>query len=407
MKGPFADARFRRLLVGQSLSNFGDTALYLTLGIWVKELTGSNAAAGGVFLAMGAPTLLAPLSGHLADRVRRRPLLIATNSLAGALVLSLLAVRDQGQSWLIYGVAFGYGLAATILSSAGTGLRKAMLHDEDAAAANTALQTIGQGVRIVAPLVGTGLFVAFGGPAVAILDAATFAAAIAALVSINVSEPKPEAVPRGSFRRDVTAGFRHVLTVPLLTQITLVSACAFSVIGLNETVIFAVIDQGLHRSPSFFGLLNSVQGAASVVAGICLPWLLRRVGIARVTGLALGAFALAAAAYTIDSVAVCMAAAVGDGCGLVWLAVTLGTATQIHTPPRLQGRVTAAWTTLVLTPQTLSIAAGTALITVVNYRLLLLVMTVVMAACALLLLIRPAPEPTKAVPEAAAALPVP
>jgi hypothetical protein len=53
-RGPFADPRFRRLLAGQSLSTFGDTALYLTLGIWAKALTGSNAAAGAVFLAPGA-----------------------------------------------------------------------------------------------------------------------------------------------------------------------------------------------------------------------------------------------------------------------------------------------------------------------------------------------------------------
>jgi hypothetical protein len=33
-RGPFADPRFRRLLAGQSLSTFGDAALYLTLGIW-------------------------------------------------------------------------------------------------------------------------------------------------------------------------------------------------------------------------------------------------------------------------------------------------------------------------------------------------------------------------------------
>lgn len=62
--------------------------------------------------------------------------------------------------------------------------------------------------------------------------------------------------------------------------------------------------------------------------------------------------------------------------------------------------MTAAWTMLVLTPQTVSIAAGTALIAVVNYRLLLAVVTAVMAACALLLLIRPAPEPSNA-PDAA------
>lgn len=59
-RGPFADPRFRRLLAGQSLSTFGDTALYITLGIWAKALTNSNAAAGTVFLMLGLPALSAP-----------------------------------------------------------------------------------------------------------------------------------------------------------------------------------------------------------------------------------------------------------------------------------------------------------------------------------------------------------
>jgi len=63
LHGPFADPRFRRLLAGQSLSSFGDTALYLALGI---------------------PALFAPAAGHLADRVRRRPLLIWSNALTAA-----------------------------------------------------------------------------------------------------------------------------------------------------------------------------------------------------------------------------------------------------------------------------------------------------------------------------------
>jgi len=37
-------------LIGQSFSLFGDTAMFLALGIWVKELTHSNAEAGLTFL---------------------------------------------------------------------------------------------------------------------------------------------------------------------------------------------------------------------------------------------------------------------------------------------------------------------------------------------------------------------
>jgi len=398
------DPRFRRLLAGSSLSSFGDSALYLTLGIWAKSLTGSNAAAGSVFLALGIPALFAPLTGQLADRMPRRRLLIITNAATGLLVLSLLAVHSRDQLWIIYLVAFGYGLSFGLLGSASAGLRKDLLADDDLGGANAALQTINQGLRIVSPLAGAALFAALGGGAVAVLDTATFAAAIIALASIRLAETPPEPRSQASYLRDLTAGFRHLRSVPLLAQITLMCACAFSVIGLNETIIFAVIDQGLHRPPSFFGITSSVQGAGSIAAGLTVAWLLKRLGTARMIGLGLAVFALAAAAYRTHSLVLVLAAAVGDGIALIWLVVAFTTAAQRHTPPQLQGRVTAAWTMLILTPQTISIAAGAALIAFVDYRTMLLVIMAVLGACALLLLIRPAaePAPAKAVPAATA-----
>ena len=354
--GALRDPRFRRLLAGSALSSFGDSALYLTLGIWAKSLTGSNAAAGGVFLALGIPALFAPLTGQLADRMPRRRLLIITNAATGLLVLSLLAVHSRAQLWIIYLVAFGYGLSFGLLGSASAGLRKDLLADGDLGGANAALQTINQGLRIVSPLVGAALFAALGGGAVAVLDTATFAVAIVALASIRLTETPPEARGQASYLRDLTAGFRHLRSVPLLAQITLMCACAFSVIGLNETIIFAVIDQGLHRPPSFFGITSSVQGAGSIAAGLTVAWLLKRLGTARMIGLGLAVFALAAAAYRTHSLVLILAAAVADGIALIWLVVAFTTAAQRHTPPQLQGRVTAAWTMLILTPQTISIA---------------------------------------------------
>jgi hypothetical protein len=39
----------RVYLIGQGFSLFGDTSLFLALGIWTKELTHSNADAGLTF----------------------------------------------------------------------------------------------------------------------------------------------------------------------------------------------------------------------------------------------------------------------------------------------------------------------------------------------------------------------
>src|SRR2546423_9563704 len=74
---------FRVLLVGQTLTLFGDLALILVLGVWVQQLTGSVGAGGAVFFAMIAPTLASPLLGWVIDRFPRRQVLIA-NDLATA-----------------------------------------------------------------------------------------------------------------------------------------------------------------------------------------------------------------------------------------------------------------------------------------------------------------------------------
>src|SRR5581483_5342324 len=64
-------------------------------------------------------------------------------------------------------------------------------------------------------------------------------------------------------------------------------------------------------------------------------------------------------------------------------------------------RAKAAWTMLVITPQTVSIAVGAALISYLSYRVMLLAVVAVLAACAAVILIHPAPEPLAgATPEA-------
>lgn len=50
-----------------------------------------------------------------------------------------------------------YGISFSVLGSAGAGLRKDMLAGENLASANAALASVGQGMRIIAPLAGAGL----------------------------------------------------------------------------------------------------------------------------------------------------------------------------------------------------------------------------------------------------------
>jgi hypothetical protein len=71
------------------------------------------------------------------------------------------------------------------------------------------------------------------------------------------------------------------------------------------------------------------------------------------------------------------------------------TAAQRYSPLALQGRVSAAVSMAITGPQTVSIAVGTVLVDIVDYRVLLIAMAILTGGCAFVLLAeRPGAECT-------------
>jgi len=370
----------RLLVVGQTLSVFGDRAMFLALGVWVKELTGSSAAAGLVFFAYTVPGLVSPLFGAVVDRVRGRPLMIGLN-LAGAVILApLVGVDGRGQLWVIYLVTLVYGAIAWMFYSAQSAYLTRLLPPELLGDANAALQVTGEGMRLFAPLVGAGLFAAFGGPTVAALDAATFVLAALSLLVIRHREGRP--VPsEHHLRAQVAAGARHIAASPGLLRIVTATAVVMLVVGFTETLVFSVLQHGLHRSPAFFGVLSSAQGLGAVGGGIVAGVMLRRHGDGRVMGLGMLLFAVGAASMLVPRVGVVLVGFAVAGCGISWAVVGYVTAVQLRTPAALQGRVSSAADVLIGVPQTVSIALGAGLVGIVDYRALIVLMAAVTVAC--------------------------
>ena len=380
MRALLANRDARLLLAGQSLSLFGDRSMYLVLGIWVKTLTGSNAQAGLVFFVLAAPGLLAPAFGLAVDRMRKRPLMIATDIVIGLVLLTLLFVHGRDDVWIIYAVTLIYGASGYLFSSAQSALLTRMLPPERLGDANAALQTVSEGSRLIAPLIGAGLFAAVGGAAVAILDAATFAVSALCLLGVRLREERPVA-PEHHILVQVAAGVRHIARTAGLRRIVLVTGLALLVVGFIETAIFAVLQHGLHRPPSFLGVLSVAQGVGAIAGGVTASAALRRFGDGRTLGIGVLLFAGGDALFLIPSLVPVLAGFAIAGAGLSWAVVAFGTAIQLRTPSDLQGRVYSAADMILGTPQTLSIALGAALITVVDYRILIVVMGVVAGGC--------------------------
>lgn len=388
MRALFSVPERRLYLVGTAVSSVGDRVLFLAMGIWVKTLTGSNGAAGLTFFFFVAPSLLSPLAGTLVDRLPRRRLLITVNLLTAAVVCSLVLVHGRGEVWLIYLVMALYGAGATVLSAGGSAMLALIFRGEQLGEANAFSSTVSEGCRLFAPLAGAGLFTLIGGAALGLFDAATFLFAAGTLASITVREPDTSPEQHPSWRGYTLAGINYLRHSVPLRQMTVAVAATLLLAGLLESIGFAVVTDGLHRSPPFLGVLVSLQGAGALAGALAAARVMHRLGAGGLVAAGLGLMAIALLALTAPTLTAVIPGMLLAGVGVPWLLVGYNTALQRLTPNALLGRVDAAASLLLGAPQAVSIAGGAALITVVNYRILLVSIAAVVAMSAVWLVTR-------------------
>ncbi|WP_327694051.1 MFS transporter [Streptomyces sp. NBC_00459] len=375
-------------LAGVVVSGFGTSALWLASGIWVKDLTGSDGLAALCLFAMWAPSLAGPVLGTLADRARRRTLLIRTNLALAALLPALFAVDSADRVWILFVVLLVYGAAGVVHDAAeaalvATAVDKSLLGDF-----NGLRMTATESMKLIAPLAGAGIYAAFGGPAVALLDAVTFVLAAllyACLRGRESAPPPPTTGPRTRATEGAAFLWRHDRLRPLV----LAGGTTMLLSGLSAATLYAVIE-GLGHPPAYAGPLYVLQGVGSVAVGLASGPLLRRLGERRFAayGIALTGAAMALRAVPADLAVLGSGVAVGTGLPCVLVAGL--TAVQRETPEELLGSAAATANTLMFAPTAIGLAVGAALVELVDHRVLLVGCALALLLTALPLLQRPA-----------------
>lgn len=222
-----------RLVVASGLvSMVGDWVLDVGLAYLVYDLTGSTLASGATLVAAFLPqVLLGSFAGVLVDRWDRRRTMIAANVLQAVGLLPLLAV-GSGRIWIVYVVALWQGTLAQFSLPAEQALIPALVPEEDLLAANA----VNAQARGLARLLGSttgGVLAAWGGlTAVALVDAATFVAGAALVVTVRAGTrppPDPADVPEvrrllAEWREGLrlmtrTRGLRLLLVFVLVTSV--------------------------------------------------------------------------------------------------------------------------------------------------------------------------------------------
>lgn len=353
------------------VSGFGTSAMWLAAGVWVKSLTGSDSLAALAVFAMWLPVLAGPVLGTVADRIPGRRLLVGANLVMAGLLASLTAVGSAGRIWLLFAVLVLYGASFVLMEAAESTLVAGAVDKRLLGDFNGLRMMAGEGMKLLAPLAGAGLYARFGGGAVALLDAASFVLAAGVYALLPAPRPHPAGTARTGRRGELAAGVRQVWGSPVLRPLVLAGSVTMLCAGLNGAAIYAVVDEGLGHSPTYAGVLYAVQGAGSVAVGLLAGPLLRRLPerVFTAAGIALFAVAVGVRALPYDAVALAASAAIGAGLPCVLIAAM--TAVQREAPAAALGRTAATANTLMMVPNAVALALGAGLIALVDIGVLL------------------------------------
>ncbi|MBK3601528.1 MFS transporter [Streptomyces sp. MBT98] len=373
-----------RCLAGVVVSGFGTSALWLTAGIWAKSLTGSNSLAALTVFAMWAPVLAGPALGALADRMNRKVLLVRGNLVTACLLVPLVLVDSGRTVWLLFAVLVLHGASGVVLDAAESALVAGTVPASLLADFNGLRMTANEGMKLVAPLAGAGLYVRFGGPAVALLAAASCALAALVFARLPVRgtardaapgpAPAPELPapppPAGTWRDELAAGLRRIRASAVLRPLVTAGAATMFLAGVNGAVTFAYVDEVLGRAPAYAGVLYAVQGAGSVAVGLLAGPLLRRLPERLFAAGGIAVFALGVGARTVSPDAVALGASAAIGFGLPCVLIAAMTAVQRETPDAVLGRTAATAGSLMTAPNAVALALGAGLVAVADVRVL-------------------------------------
>lgn len=346
----FGHPEFLKLWTGQTVSLFGSQVTLLALPLTaILELHASAAQLGVLnaleYLPVAFVTLLA---GVVADRCRRRPLLIATNigrAMALACVPALLWAGGLSMAVLDV-VAFLTGAFTAQFDVAYQSFLPSLVERERLVEGNSKLQasqslaqTAGQGLGGVL----VGLLTA---PVAVLVDVVSYLVSIVSLVLIRVDEPPPAAGRRGVIG-PLREGLRVVADIPVLRLVVL-QAAWFNLlwdIVLVVAPLFTV--RTLHMSATTLGLVVGAGSIGALAGSIAA----QRVGVrlgqwrAMVVGMSIGCGALVLLPLGARGVMVAMLVLgfVLNGFGIALFNVHSVALRQSLVPASLIGRVSAIY----------------------------------------------------------------
>jgi MFS family permease len=336
---------FRLFFIGSFVSNVG-TWMQRTAQDWIvlTKLTNHDAAAVGITLALqfGPVLLMMPIAGLIADRVNRRRMLFVTQSLMGilGLGLGLIVVTNVATLGEVDAFAFALGVVSAVDMPVRQTFVSEIVEEKQIPNAVALNSASFNSARLVGPGVAGVLIAVIGSGWVFLINAASFAATLLALVLMHVAELRDANRPPRK-RGQIREGWRYVGSRPDIV-IVLVMMSLVGTFGVNFPIFTSTMALAFHQGANGYGLLSSVMAIGSVLGSLAAA---RRekprivvIGLASLGfGLSMLASALMPSYWSFGAVLIVV------GLSALTMMTSANAYVQTTTVPHMRGRVMALY----------------------------------------------------------------
>lgn len=359
---------FVKLWLGHTVSMFGSQLSFVAIPLIAAvtlQATPSQMALLQV-LNYVPTTVVALFAGVVVDRLRRRPLMIATDLISAAVLLIFPLAWFLGvlRLELLYGLVFALGVLGVFYGLADGAFLPVLLRREQLPEGWSALNTSSTVARIAGPGLAGLMLQWLSAPLVLAFDAATFVMSAIANGRIRQPEPTPAGTHRATVWREIQEGLHEVWRNPYLRGFQATTMAYDIFWNALYAVYILYVTRTLGLPPVAVGTIFAVGSVGALIGSATAVLVTRRLGLGRtlVTMQIINGVCALAIASAVRLPSVALAVLIGTELLQSYVntvfGINRGSISQAATPDRLRGRVGASVSFLGISVAALGSALG-------------------------------------------------
>lgn len=258
---------------GQFISMLGSALSAFGLGIWIFQKTGSAASFAMSAVCTVLPALLfAPFAGSIADRKKRKAIILLTDSIDAFLKILIVAllIFNKLELWMVYPLVFISGTLGAFQNPAFGASIPMLVPSDKLTQANGLLQFSAAIRNLLAPVIAGFLYPLIKLKGLFIIDFVSFFFALASIAFIKIPQPSVEKTKDSlvlAALKDMQYAWKYLIQKEGLMQLIVFFAFLNFIANLSM-ILLGPLMMSVYNSQAY-GNVQAGIGLAMLLGGLC------------------------------------------------------------------------------------------------------------------------------------------